>query len=364
MQRCPVCTYQIMASRSSSLWSYTLTRLMMAPLMIWFAVTLVFLLVRALPGDPIDAELGPKAPPELKAELRAAKGYDKPMIVQYLVYLGSLIRFNVQVDDHWELIHFDLGDTLKKEAVTKVIGQYFPATVELTIFSLLVAVGVGVTIGAFAASRPNSKFDVGGRLFGIITYSIPLFWFGMILQLIFSVGLNWFPLGTRFPTTMMAPEGPTGLYTIDSLLKGDLSQFATSLYYLALPCLSLGILISGVFERIVRVNLKQTLQADYVEAARARGIGENRILWNHAFRNTLIPVVTILGLTIAAMLGGAILTEVTFSWPGLAQRLYLAISQRDYAAVQGIMVFFAVIVTIASLAIDLINAYIDPRIRY
>jgi peptide/nickel transport system permease protein len=128
--------------------------------------------------------------------------------------------------------------------------------------------------------------------------------------------------------------------------------------------LSLGILISGVFERIVRVNLQQTLQADYVEAARARGIPDRRILWNHAFRNTLIPVVTILGLTIAAMLGGAILTEVTFSWPGLAQRLYLAISQRDYAAVQGIMVFFAVIVTIASLAIDLINACIDPRIRY
>jgi peptide/nickel transport system permease protein len=340
-----------MASRSSSLWSYTLTRLMMAPLMIWFAVTLVFLLVRALPGDPIDAELGPKAPPELKAELRAARGYDKPMIVQYLVYLGQVLRFN-------------LGDTSKGEAVTKVIGEYFPATVELAIFSMVVAVVVGVTIGALGASRKDSKFDLGGRLFGIITYSIPLFWFGMILQLIFSVGLNWFPLGTRFPTTMIAPEGPTGLYTIDSLLKGDFGQLSTSFYYLALPCLSLGILISGVFERIVRVNLQQTLQTDYVEAARARGIPDRRILWNHAFRNTLIPVVTILGLTIAAMLGGAILTEVTFSWPGLAQRLYLAISQRDYAAVQGIMVFFAVIVTIASLAIDLINAYIDPRIRY
>jgi peptide/nickel transport system permease protein len=163
---------------------------------------------------------------------------------------------------------------------------------------------------------------------------------------------------------MIAPEGPTGLYTIDSLLKGDFEQFFTSLHHLVLPCFCLGIAISGVFERIVRVNLKQALQSDYVEAAKARGIREQRILWNHAFRNTLIPLVTILGLSIAALLGGALLTEVTFSWPGLARQLFLVIDKRDYAAVQGIMVFFAVIVTIASLAIDLINAYIDPRIRY
>ncbi|MFM2430224.1 MAG: hypothetical protein RLZZ511_1437 [Cyanobacteriota bacterium] len=354
-----------MASRSSSLWTYALTRIMLAPLMVWFAVTLVFILVRALPGDPIDAELGPKAPPELKAELRASKGYDKPMLVQYLAYLGSFLKFNVtDAEGKWHWLQFNLGDTSKGEAITKVIGEYFPATVELALFSLLIALLIGIPIGAFAASRSGTKYDAASRFFGIITYSIPLFWFGMILQLIFSVGLNWFPLGTRFPSTMLAPEGPTGLYTIDSLLKGDGTQFFTSLHYLALPCLSLGVLISGVFERIVRVNLKQTLQADYVEAGRARGIGERRLLWNHAFRNTLIPVVTILGLTIAAMFGGAILTEVTFSWPGLAQRLYAAIGQRDYATVQGIMVFFAVIVTIASLAIDLINACIDPRIRY
>ncbi len=340
-------------SRSSSLRFYAITRLLLAPLMIWLITTLVFLLLRATPGDPIDALLGPKAPPAAKEELRAELGLDQPLFVQYLVYIGSVFRL-------------DLGESIvsKGEKITDIIGQYFPATVELAIFSLLIAVIVGVSVGALAASRPDSKWDAAGRLFGIITYSIPLFWFGMILQLIFSVGLGWFPLGTRFPTTLVAPDGPTGLYTIDSLLRGDLNQFFTALYYLALPCMSLGILISGVFERIVRVNLKQTLQADYVEAARARGISERRILWNHAFRNTLIPVVTILGLTLAALLGGAILTEVTFSWPGLAKRLYSAISQRDYPTVQGIMIFFAAIVAIASLAIDLINALIDPRIRY
>ncbi len=328
-------------------------RLLLAPLMIWLITTLVFLLLRATPGDPIDALLGPKAPPEAKEALRAQLGLDQPLFIQYLTYIGSILTLN-------------LGESIvnKGEKVWKIIGEYFPATAELAILSLAIAFIVGVSVGAISASRPNSKWDAGGRLFGIITYSIPLFWFGMLLQLVFSVGLGWFPLGSRFPTTLPTPVGPTGLYTIDSLLTGNPSQFFTALYYLALPCLSLGILISGVFERIVRVNLKQALQADYVEAARARGITENRILWNHAFRNTLIPVVTILGLTLAAMLGGAILTEVTFSWPGLAKRLYLAISQRDYPTVQGITIFFAAIVALASIAIDLINAFIDPRIRY
>jgi peptide/nickel transport system permease protein len=340
-------------SRSSSLRYYTIARLLLAPLMIWLITTLVFLLLRATPGDPIDALLGPKAPPEAKDALRAQLGLDKPLFFQYLAYMGSLLTLN-------------LGTSIvnKGEAVWKTIGEYFPATAELAIFSLAIAFVVGVTVGAISASKPDSKWDVGGRLFGIITYSIPLFWFGMLLQLIFSVGLGWFPLGSRFPTTLPAPVGPTGLYTIDSLLSGNFQQFFTALYYLALPCLTLGILISSIFERIVRINLKQTLQADYVEAARARGISEKRILWNHAFRNTLIPVVTILGLTLAAMLGGAILTEVTFSWPGLAKRLYLAISQRDYPTVQGITIFFAAIVALASIAIDLINAFIDPRIRY
>ena len=184
------------------------------------------------------------------------------------------------------------------------------------------------------------------------------------MQLIFSVQLGWFPLGTRFPSSLPAPQGPTGLYTIDSLLGGDLTQFFTALYYLFLPSLTLGLVLSGIFERIVRVNLKQTLRADYVEAARARGIPERRILLAHALKNALIPVITILGLTLASLLGGAVLTEVTFSWPGLANRLYEAISLRDYPTVQGILVFFAAIVVLASIVIDILNAYIDPRIRY
>jgi peptide/nickel transport system permease protein len=229
---------------------------------------------------------------------------------------------------------------------------------------MTVAVIVGIGVGIISASFPGTWLDVGGRLFGIITYSLPLFWVGMVLQLIFSVQLGWFPLGTRFPVNSPTPPHLTGLYTIDSTLSGNGGMLFTTLYYLALPSITLGILLSGIFERIVRVNLKQTLQADYVEAARARGIPERTILFSHAFKNALIPVITVLGLTFAALLGGAVLTEVTFSWPGLGNRLYEAISLRDYPTVQGIMVFFGVIVVIASIAIDLVNAYIDPRIRY
>ena len=340
-------------SRSRALQYYIFARLLLAPLMLLTIASVVFLLLRATPGDPADAILGTRAPESAKIALREQLGLTKPLIVQYFDYLGNLFQF-------------DLGSSLTSRGlpVWDVIRQYFPATVELTFFSMIVAVVVGVGVGAIAASKPGTIFDIFGRLFGIITYSLPLFWMGMVLQLIFSVQLGWFPLGTRFPVNISPPPSVTGLYTIDSLLTGNWGLLGTALYYLILPCVTLGILLSGIFERIVRVNLKQTLKADYVEAARARGIPEKTILISHAFKNALIPVITVLGLTFAALLGGAVLTEVTFSWPGLGNRLYEAISLRDYPTVQGIMVFFGIIVVFASIAIDLINAYIDPRIRY
>jgi len=340
-------------SRSKALQYYIIARLLLAPLMLWAIATVVFLLLRATPGDPADAILGARAPESAKAALREQLGLTQPLLFQYFDYLG-------------DLLHLDLGNSLTSRglSVWEVIQQYFPATVELSCLSMTVAVIVGIGVGMISASFPGTWLDIGGRLFGIITYSLPLFWVGMVLQLIFSVQLGWFPLGTRFPVNSPTPPHLTGLYTIDSLLSGNGSMLFTALYYLALPSITLGILLSGIFERIVRVNLKQTLQADYVEAARARGIPERTILFSHAFKNALIPVITVLGLTFAALLGGAVLTEVTFSWPGLGNRLYEAISLRDYPTVQGIMVFFGVIVVIASIAIDLINAYIDPRIRY
>jgi peptide/nickel transport system permease protein len=340
-------------SRIRALQYYVFSRLLLAPLMVWTITTVVFLLLRATPGDPVDAILGPRAPEEQKALVRQQLGLGDPIWLQYLHYLGDLLSLN-------------LGTSLSSrgQAVWDIIRDFFPATAELAVYSMAIALFIGVGVGILSASRPNTPLDAAGRIFGIVTYSVPLFWVGMLFQLIFSVQLGWFPLSTRFPLSVLPPNGPTGLYTVDSLLSGDIEAFGMSLYYLALPCFSLGLVLSGIFERIVRVNLKQTLKADYVEAARARGIPERRVLLVHAFRNALIPVVTVLGLTLAAMLGGAVLTEVTFSWPGLGNRLYDAISARDYPTVQGIIVFFAVIVVVASIAIDIINALIDPRIRY
>lgn len=340
-------------SRSKALQSYIIIRLLLAPLMLWTITSVVFLLLRATPGDPVDAILGPKAPQEVKDALREQLGLGAPLWQQYLNYMG-------------ELLQFDLGTSLttRGQKVWEIIQQYFPATVEVAVGSMLVALIVGISVGVMSASRPNTAWDAGGRLFGIFTYSLPPFWVGMLMQLVFAVQLGWFPLGTRFPINQDPPVGPTGLYTVDSLLSLNFGQFFATIYHLALPCITLGILISGIFERIVRVNLKQTLQADYVEAARARGIQERRIVFAHALKNALIPVITVLGLTLAALLGGAILTEVTFSWPGLGGRLYEAISLRDYPTVQGIVVFFATIVVAASIVIDILNAYIDPRIRY
>jgi peptide/nickel transport system permease protein len=340
-------------SRARALQSYILVRLLLAPLMLWTIVTIVFLLLRATPGDPVDAILGPKAPAAAKAVLRQQLGLGDPIWQQYLNYIGQLLKF-------------DLGTSLtsRGQSVWEIIQSFFPATAELACFSLAIALVIGISVGALSASRPGTALDAGGRLFGIITYAIPLFWLGMVLQLIFSVQLGWFPLGTRYPVTLDPPVGVTGFYTLDSLLKGNIQQLLLSLDYLALPAFSLALVLSGIFERIVRVNLKQTLRADYVEAARARGIPEVKILVSHALKNALIPVITVLGLTFASLLGGAILTEVTFSWPGLGNRLYEAISLRDYSTVQGIVVFFAVIVVVVSIVIDILNAYIDPRIRY
>ncbi|MFM7439606.1 MAG: ABC transporter permease, partial [Snowella sp.] len=313
-------------SRAKALQYYISARLLLAPLMIWTIVTVVFLLLRATPGDPVDAILGNRAPEAAKAVMREQLGLNKSLLAQYFDYLGNLL-------------HLNLGNSItsKGTSVWEIIQRHFPATVELTFYSMVVAIAVGVTLGMVAASRPGTSIDVGGRLFGIITYSLPIFWVGMLLQLVLSVQLGLFPLGTRFPLNETAPQGLTGIYTIDSILGGNLSQFLTSIHYLALPCLTLGILLSGIFERMVRVNLKQTLQADYVEAARARGVGERQILLAHTLKNALIPVITVLGLTFASLLGGAVLTEVTFSWPGLGNRLYEAISVRDYPTVQGLM---------------------------
>jgi peptide/nickel transport system permease protein len=330
-----------------------LMRLLLAPVMIWTVVTVVFMLLRATPGDPVDAVYGGRAPAAVKEALRVRLGLDQPWWVQYLRYLGQLLRG-------------DLGTSLTEpgRSVGDIIAAYLPATVELGLAGFLVAAGLGVGLGLVTGSCPESSpVAIAGKLLSIVSYAVPLFWLGMLLQLWLSVAWRWFPLGVRFPVQEMPPMGPTGLYVVDSVLAGNWRQLAITLHHLALPSVTLGVVLSGLLERLVRVQVRAQWRGDYVEAARARGIPSGWILGHHVLPNALIPVVALLGLTLASLLGGAIVTEVTFSWPGLANRLYEAIHLRDYPTVQGIVVFLAVVVVGVSIAIDVLTACIDPRVR-
>ncbi|MFW6091632.1 MAG: ABC transporter permease, partial [Actinomycetota bacterium] len=239
------------------------------------------------------------------------------------------------------------------------------ATLTLTFAALVVALIVGVPLGLLAGRRRDTPLDAGLRVFAILTYAAPVFFLGLLLQLLFAGTLGWLPSSSQASPVMHArvPD-VTDIYLIDTLLAGDTEAFVNGLAHLVLPALTLGLLLSGIFMRIVRVNLVQTLRDDYVEAARARGVSERRVVVRHAFRNAMVPFVTVLGLQVALLLGGAILTEQTFNWPGIGSQLVSYLQSRDYIAVQGIVTIFALAVVTASLLIDIVNAIIDPRVRY
>lgn len=335
----------------SSLRRYVVARVALTVPMLLILLTVVFLLLRVAPGDPIRATLGDRLSAEQIDERRAELGFDDPVVVQYGRYLAGALTG-------------DFGDPVTdRRTTTEVIADTFPATFELTAFAMAVAVVVGVGLGALSGRMRDTPFDIGGRLFGIVVYAAPIFWLGILAQLYFSVRLGWFPTGGRV-SGFDAPEAVTGFYVLDSLLTWDWAALRTTLHHLVLPGTTLGLVFGGIFIRFVRVNMLQTLRADYVEAARSRGVGERAVVFRHAFKNALVPVVTIVGLQFALLLGGAILTERVFSWPGLGTALLGFLSARDYVGVQGIVTFFAVVVVVVSLAIDVLNGLIDPRIRY
>jgi peptide/nickel transport system permease protein len=336
---------------SGSLRRYLLTRIALTLPMLLILLTIVFLLLRVAPGDPIRATLGDRlSSAEIEARSEAL-GFNDPLIVQYGRYLGGALTG-------------DLGNPITdRRTAAGVIRDTFPATLELTLFAMLVAITVGVLIGAVSGRLRDTPFDVGGRLFGIVIYAAPIFWLGLLAQLVFSLRLGWFPTGSRM-TGFDAPPRVTGLQTVDAVIALDPSALVTAVHHLILPGTTLGLVIGGIFIRLVRVNMLQTLRSDYVEAAHARGVGERAVLFRHAFKNALVPVVTIVGLQFALLLGGAILTERVFSWPGMGTAILRFLEARDYVGVQGIVTFFAIVVVVISLIIDLVNGLVDPRIRY
>ena len=342
-----------MAGQGTSLRQYALTRLALVVPMVLILLTMVFLLMRVAPGDPITASLGGRVPQEVVDEIKHNLGYDKPIYVQYGNYLGDIVRG-------------DFGTTITdRREVTDIIRVNGAATLELTFFAMIVAIVVGVVVGLFAGRFRDSSMDVGGRLFGIVIYATPVFFLGLLAQLFFGSYLGWLPTSDRAsPITQATLETHTNIFTIDALIARDRDAFVDVVRHLILPAVTLGLVTAGIFIRLIRVNVIRTMKDDYIEAARSRGVSERSVVYHHAFRNALVPVITIIGLTMALLLGGAVLTETTFNWPGLGHTLVVYLQNRDYAAVQGIIVVFALVVVAGSVIIDFVNAYLDPRIRY
>lgn len=342
-----------MAKQSTSLRTYALTRLALALPMVLLLLTLVFLLMRVAPGDPISAALGGRLPAEELERRRAAAGYDRPLIVQYFDYLADVARG-------------DFGRTISdNRPVTGLIVQNGAATLELTLVAMLIAVIVGTLVGLVSGRLRDTPADATGRLFGIVIYAAPIFFLGFLAQLVFGKWLGLLPTsGRASPVLVFTLDTPTNLFIVDALIAGNMKALGDILRHLVMPAMTLGLVIGGVFIRLVRVNVLQTLQGDYVEAARARGVRERHVVFRHAFKNALVPVITVMGLQFALLLSGAILTEQTFNWPGLGSELVRYLDNRDYIAVQGIITFVALVVVVVSMLIDLINAWVDPRVRY
>ncbi len=344
--------------RQGSLLAYTVSRLFLSLPTLLILLTVVFAVLRILPGDPISAlEAGRRTAEQIAAD-KARLGLDRPYWEQYLAYVSQIFTGNLGTS---------LGQIYQGQSVLTVILQKLPATVELAIGGMLIATFVGVGTGIVAGTRRDKPGDVVVRLYGSIIWVIPIFWLGLMFQLVFAVGLHWFPPNLRYATDpVLYPPPPhiTGLYTIDSLLEGRPDKFLIALQHLFLPSLTLGLVLSGFFTRTVRANLLRTIGADYVEAAWARGIKRRFIIYRYAFRNALIPTVTILGLQFAILFAGAILTEHTFSWDGMGTLLLVSIDSRDYPMIQGVVVVYAFIIVLISVVIDVINGLIDPRVRY
>ncbi len=340
---------------SQSLRRYIITRLLLTIPMVLILSSVVFFIMRVLPGDPVTSALGPRGTEEHKERLRVELGLRDPILVQYSRFLGQVLTL-------------DLGNSLVggRRPVADVLSERLPATLELIIPSMIFALIIGILPGAVAGHRRKSTLDYGLRLYSIVIYSIPIFWLGLLLQLIFSVNLDLTPIAGRMdPVIRLSMTSDfTNLRTIDALLTGNWPAFRSALSHLILPVATLGLALSGVFVRLTRINLIEVLQEDFILSAHARGLFERIVVYRHGLGNALIPIVTLIGLYFAILLAGAILTETVFSWPGMAQYLVDGIRDRDYPIVQGVIVAFALFVSLVSLSVDILYAFLDPRIRY
>jgi dipeptide transport system permease protein len=313
---------------------------------------LVFALIRLLPGDPVEALSGERGmTPERYARLLNEFGLDRPLHVQYLDYL-------------WKALHGDLGlSTISHEPVFSEFLARFPATMELGIIAMLLALVIGLPAGILAAMKRNTVADYAVMGASLTGYSMPIFWWGLLLILTFSVGLGWTPVAGRIAIQYDIPS-VTGFMLVDSLLSSDPGAFKSALSHLILPAIVLGTIPLAVVARMTRSSMLEVLREDYVRTARAKGASTFRVVGVHALRNALIPVVTTIGLQVGTLMAGAILTETNFAWPGIGKWLVEAIHRRDYPSVQGGILMTATIIIFVNLVVDVLYGVINPRIRH
>ncbi len=325
--------------------------------LVLLAITIAsFLFMHAIPGDPIALRLGEHATPVEIAHLRTSLGLDRPWFVQLADYVLAVARG-------------DLGQSVfDAQPVLAKLGQYFPATVELTVSAMLVAVIVGVPAGVLAAVRRRSLLDAAVMAAAVLGVSIPVFWLGWILVYLLAVlpslhGVNLFPVSGRVALTYYVPAR-THLIVIDALLAGNGRAALDALWHLVLPAITLGTIPLAIIAKITRSGMLDVLSSDYIRTARAKGLGRRAVVVKHALRNALLPIITVLGLQTGLLLGGAVLTESVFAWPGVGRLAFEAISNRDMPLINGCILLFATVFVVVNTAVDVLYAVANPRVRY
>ena len=311
----------------------------------------VFFMVRAIPGDPAQILLGQQATQAQVEQVRENMGLDKPVIVQYGIFLADAVRG-------------DLGYSIVTgRPVTTELLARLPATLELTAFAMLVAILVGVPVGVISAVKQYSWLDKFTSVLALTGISMPIFWLAMILIVIFFVNLGWLPFPGRL-STGYAVTSITGLVLVDSLLTLNFAAFWDGLKHLILPAIALGTIPMAVIMRMTRSSMLEVMGEDYVRTARAKGVVPWRVIFKHALRNAMLPTVTVIGLQAGLLMGGAVITETIFSWPGVGQIAAESVYRRDYAMVQGVVLYGATLFVLVNLVVDVLYAVLDPRVRY
>lgn len=332
---------------------YVVRRLLLLVPTLVGIVLVVFVALHLVPGDPATTLLGQHATPEAVAAIRERLGLDEPLPVQFLDYLAAVVRL-------------DLGrSVITQDPITSDLAQRLPVTVTLTLFSMAIAVVVGVALGLAAAVRRSSWIDYLSMTVALLGVSMPVFWLGLLMILYLAVDLGWFePSGIASVQYLTRVPARTHFFLVDSLLAGDLAAFRNGLWHLVMPGVALATIPLALIARITRSSLLEVLQNDYVRTAYAKGLPGRAVVWRHALKNALLPVLTVVGLQFGSLLSGAVITESVFALPGLGRYIVSAIFNRDYPAVQGAVLVFAGLFVLLNLLVDLLYSAVDPRIRY